>query len=129
MLELAQNGTSINIMQHMVVIVGLVREPSVIQKNIMQALTPLAFWCSSNRRHLVCMCCAMSCHFDAWRSAMREEMVYQLVVISSVGKVVEKGVLAWYFLTEVVLRGNTPITHMLHRMTQGCVQGTLVVQT
>jgi hypothetical protein len=32
MYELAQNWTSINVMKHMVVIVGLVRKPLVIQK-------------------------------------------------------------------------------------------------
>ena len=56
-------------------------------------------------------------------------MVDQLEVISSVGKVVKICVLTWYILTEVMLRGYTPTTHMLHKMTQGRVQGTLVVQT
>ena len=56
-------------------------------------------------------------------------MVDQLEVIISVGKVDKKSVLAWYFLTEVILRGYTPTTHMLHRMTQGRVQGTQVVRT
>ena len=56
-------------------------------------------------------------------------MVDQLEVISSVGKVVKKCVLAWNIMTEVILRGYTPTTNMLHRMTKVCVQGTLVVQT
>ena len=54
-------------------------------------------------------------------------MVDQLEVISSVGKVVKKGVLAWYILTKVILRGYTPTTNMLHRMTKVRVQGTLVI--
>ena len=54
-------------------------------------------------------------------------MVDQLEVIIGVGKLVKEGVLAWSFLTEVILIGYTLTTHMLHRMTQGCVQGTQVL--
>ena len=41
MLELAQNWTTANVMKHMVIIVGLVMKPSVIQKDILQALALL----------------------------------------------------------------------------------------
>ena len=43
MLELAQDWTAINVMKHMVVIVGLVRKPLVIQKDICKRLHCLAF--------------------------------------------------------------------------------------
>ncbi len=59
MLEFAQNWTAIDVMKNMVVIVGLVREPSVIQKDVLQALTSLRFWCNSNRRSLSCVGCAI----------------------------------------------------------------------
>ena len=49
--------------------------------------------------------------------------------ISSVGLVVKKKcVAAQYYLTKAILGGKTPTTHMLHRMTQGCVQSTQVIQ-
>jgi len=34
----------------------------------------------------------------------------------------------WYYLTKAILRDYTPTTNMLHRMAQGCVQGTQVIQ-
>ena len=34
----------------------------------------------------------------------------------------------WYYLTKAILRDHTPTTNMLHRMTQGCVQGTQVIR-
>ena len=55
MLEFAQNWTTVNIVKQMVIILGLIREPSVVQKDILQTLTPLFFWCNSNR-------CVLSCN-------------------------------------------------------------------
>ena len=52
MLESVQNWTTVDIVKQMVIIFGLIREPSVIQKDILQALTPLCFWCNPNRRVL-----------------------------------------------------------------------------
>ena len=58
MLELVQNRTSVNIMKHMVIIVGLVRKLPVIQKDILQALALLGLWCNPNWRSLFCWSCA-----------------------------------------------------------------------
>ena len=55
-------------------------------------------------------------------------MVDQLEVMIRVEKIVKKCVLAWYIVTEAILRGYTPTTHMLHRMTKVCVQGTQVIR-
>ena len=55
MLEFAQNWTTVNVMKQMVKIIGLVREPSVIQKDVLQALKLLCFRCNSNRRFLSCI--------------------------------------------------------------------------
>ena len=55
MLEFAQNWTTVNVVKQMVKIVELVREPSVVQKDILQALTLLCFRCNSNRRFLSCV--------------------------------------------------------------------------
>jgi hypothetical protein len=46
-------------MTHMVVIVRLVRKPSVIQKYILKAPAALVFRCNSNGRSLVCLGCAI----------------------------------------------------------------------
>ena len=43
MLEFAQNWTTVNVVKQMVEIVGLVREPSAVQKDILQALLSLGF--------------------------------------------------------------------------------------
>ena len=59
MLELVQNWTTINVMKHMVVIVGLVRKPLVIQKEILHALGLLEFWCNLNWPNLVFLCRAI----------------------------------------------------------------------
>jgi hypothetical protein len=54
MLKSAQNWTAINIVKQMVVVIGLVWEPSVIQKDILQPLSAFCFWCNLNRRSLSC---------------------------------------------------------------------------
>ena len=46
-------------MKHMVVIIRLVRKPSVIQKDILKAPAALGFRCNSNGRSLVCLGCAI----------------------------------------------------------------------
>ena len=59
MLESAQNWTTVNVVKQMVEIVGLVRELSVVQKDILQVLTLLCFRCNPNRRFLSCVSCAI----------------------------------------------------------------------
>ena len=47
--ELAKDGTAIHAMKHVIVMVGLVRESSVIQKHVEQTLAAFRLWCYSNR--------------------------------------------------------------------------------
>ena len=55
MLEFVQKRTTVNVMKHMVIIVGLVRKPLVIQKDVLQALALLWFWCNLNGSSLSCV--------------------------------------------------------------------------
>ena len=55
MLESAQNWITVNVVKNMVIIVGLVRKTSVVQKDVLQALASLCFRCNSNRRSLSCV--------------------------------------------------------------------------
>ena len=73
MLELAQNRIVVNIMKHMVIIVGLVRKALVIQKDILQALGLYGLWFNPYRLSLFCWSHVISYRFEAWCSAMREQ--------------------------------------------------------
>jgi hypothetical protein len=50
MLELAQNWSAINIVQQIFVVLGLVRESSVINKHIVEPPAMLGFVCNPNGR-------------------------------------------------------------------------------
>ena len=55
MLEFVQNWTTVNVVKHMVIIVGLVRKTSVVQKDVLLALMSLCFRCNSNGCSLSCV--------------------------------------------------------------------------
>ena len=54
MLEFAQDWTTVDVVKHMVIFIGLVRKTPVVQKDILQALTSLCFRCNLNGRSLSC---------------------------------------------------------------------------
>ena len=77
MTQLAQDRPSINVVQHMIVVVGQILESSVIEKDIIRTLA--AFWLRSNPNRSECRinwrnrhAGAISRHFYARLSALIE---------------------------------------------------------
>ena len=77
MMQLAQDRPSINVVQHVIVVVRQILESTVIEKNIICALS--AFWLRSNPNRSECwinwrdcQAGAISRHFNAWPSALIE---------------------------------------------------------
>ncbi len=47
--EFPKDGAAVHAMKHMIVVVGLVGEPSVIQEHVKQRLAAFRLWCNSDR--------------------------------------------------------------------------------
>ncbi len=52
MLDIAQDRPAVNVVKHVVIFVGLIWKPSVIQKNILQMLAALGLGLNSDGRSL-----------------------------------------------------------------------------
>ena len=74
MCELAQDWPSTNIVKHVVIVVGLVWKPLVIQKNILKMLAALGLGFNPDRRSPGRQdgSCAESWYFEARLPVMRE---------------------------------------------------------
>ncbi len=112
MLELAQDRPTYNIAKHMVILVGLVWKPLVIQKNILQTLAVLGFRFNPDGRSLSRRsgshgsCTKSWFYFEARLPGMRERVGIKCV---SVGIIVKMCDPAGPLLlsTDVILRGVT----------------------
>jgi hypothetical protein len=109
MLELAQDRPAFNIVKHMVIFVGLVWKPSVMQENILQTLAVLGFRFNPDGRSL--SRCGGSRRsrakswfcFEARLPGMRERVGIKRVSVGIIVKTCEPaGPLV--LLTDVILR-------------------------
>ncbi len=52
--EFLKDGAAVHAMKHMIAVIGLVGEPSVVQEHVKQKLVAFRFWCNSDRGVIQC---------------------------------------------------------------------------
>ncbi len=52
--EFPKDGATVHTMKNMIVVVGLVGEPSVVQEQVKQTLAASRLWCNSDRGVIQC---------------------------------------------------------------------------
>ncbi len=66
MLEFAQDRPAINVVKHVVIFVGLIWKPSVIQKNVLQMLAALGLGFNPDGRSLSRRGCSRGSRAESW---------------------------------------------------------------